>query len=1714
MKAPQSPRLDERRAEQFAAELQERAQAWIPQWGLTDSEGDFGKALLEIAARFDSEVAERLDGAGEKMRRGFLDWLAVRGQAARPARMPVVFKLADTAREGVLASAPVRLQADAAGTAVVFETEDDVRLVPGQLDLVVGVDADQDAFFRPPPGLSDLEPLESLPTQWQVKSFAAAGVSHFQLDPEAGLLPGTIIEAGDQQYQIVKADKDLVTIDRPLVNALDGGVVLTKVTKFSPYDGRTYNHQQHALYLGDSDLLNVEAPATIEVVGASTLREGFVWQYWGKVDGNDEEKWQPLALEDQAQANDAIVLKKPKGAITPREIGGLKSRWLRGATPKLEATALPFAVDALKLRVNCQDDNGPCFPPETAGSEPLPPGPVAEAMANTTPLVLSEPFHPLGREPRQFDAFYLGSSEAFSKKGATAKVCLEMSDATCLSYAVLRNASPEPVLAGVGKDKALHIFKMNPVNGAMKAFRGPLRPPFPADAGVPGEQTTVVSLNPKCRPVIWAGPAGVNDFFIAVAAGRSIWIWHENATDAKQSGWKLHSTVPALPDPTAEVQDIIVLKSAPDRPGAVLSGGRFWIFSDPIWIQPPHPQPPGVPLRDYASLVSVYDTSEALTDSMVAVGLDNRAYRVEIDGTESLVGTIGPLASLSDIRPAAVDNPLRVVAVAANPSGTGDELVALMAMSPPVVIPLGDGATATGAEVTFTTFGSFIFQLNFFFVGSRSSNGRYSVATWIPTFQPATVTLFFESQLPDDSGPLNSTPLQIGSFLVVPGSRGDAFVAPYSLVDLQAFDKLVVESVILPDSVPFAINDFLSVMPMGPNPQRMEWTVTTAAPVRGREALYVVDPTLGQYVTDDPGGPEFLGYRASGDETGVIQNSTEFIPDSPDPAIVPGQILRIEADNAPGTIAFCEVDSHIAGTVTVIATTPLPDNGGTLSYWKPTPSVARVAPAIEFSAADGNWDELIRNYPNFYFRFPIGAEPEPSPQQAITFSIGANPTAVALTRRWTNNPPPLNATTNFVVDGVIGAWQHQLADTSSNPALSWEYWNGKGWWSLEILQDGTARLAVTGALKFRVPQDIAESDWAGKSNFWIRARLVGGDYGHEEVTVVSKPGPNAGETLQTVVRSTENIKAPLVLDMRLSYSICNEVLPTFLLAEDNGTVRDQSDANSTAGAIVEAFVPLAMALGRLSTGAVVAPESPGDCPPECACDKHATSAAATPKAAAPTSAATSLRSKRETGRSVFLGLTATPSEAPVNVLLLVDEQNHTEFAPMTIEALVADRFVPIVADDATRALGESGLLSMAFAVPPTPSELFGETRTWLRLKPKASPAGKWLPTLRGAYLNAAWASATETLTRELLGSSNGEPHLTVRLARPPVLYNTLELRVKEPLGEEERKALLKKDKESVLSVEGLPGDWVLWKQVVDPDDEPASARVYSLDENSGEIRFGDGRHGKIPPIGRDAIVAFRYCRTEPDPTGGDKVPGNSITARTTLNLVSPVETVEAVTAADQAAGGAPPESADRVLRFGFARLRHRDRAVTAYDIEDLALQSSPDIVQAHAFVRRGYVRLIVVMRGKNPQPSAPQIRELRNLLLAAAPVSLSAPGALRIEGPVIRRLRIDLELQVETLSHAGALADFVKQQLATFFDTAVGGTDKSGWALGLIPNEGDIALALIDAPYLESIKDVKLLEITDDGQVLPVLETLKGNELVMLADDPVRIQFETAEVMV
>jgi len=1685
MKSPRPPRFETRRAKELETELFARARAWIPDWGMDGDERDFGRALLKVAARFTSEVAERLDRAGEKLRLGFLDWLAVATGAARPARLPVVFKLADSASEAKPAIASTRLQAEAAGASVILETETEVLVLPRGLQLLVGVDGAADAFFLPPPGLSTLAPLEPLPTQWQLKSFASAGARTIQLDPEQGLAIDMVIELGGRQYSISKVNKDIVTLATPLSGDLAAQSVATKVTAFMPFDGAARNAQEHALYLGHMELFDIESAATIEILGAKPLTQ-MAWHYSGKRNPEDPVDWLELPLADEtAQAKSTgIVLNKPKGKLEPLELtGGVESRWIRASVATVAADQPPLLVDTLEIRINC----GAVAP---VSADPTA-APSAEAMANTTPLVLDSVFFPFGKEPRQFDAFYIGSKEVFSKKGAIAQLDFAMADTTFSAMSVVRGGtSAGKVLAGVAQDGALYLLELNPVTGALGKFRdtGALRPP-PTDgsadvsAGIPLDQKL------KGRLPVWTDAADPNGFLVAVSTGDSVWVRRASSVGEDASKWIPFGSPPTTPaNPEAKIADLAYLADS-----ATLFSLRGGQLSSRPWPE----AGPWVPIgtKDGSAAISLDTVVPVLIDSsgslvpsstagLLGVSNDNKLYRVTAAGACTALDVADADAGVS---PVAVIHGTDLLVTfmhtgTINPSmfhlsgGGGENEIKL---DQPDARVIGFDATISGGALQFMA------------TVQRASSGY--LASWTA---PATGDIEpFRSQIPAEVGQPVGTPAEIEGRIAVPGAGGHVLIATFDVSRRFQRRADVGEAVFMSGPVVFVAADFLARAKPGGNLSVVE--VEATGTTDDGDAFYLLEEPFAAGA-----GGALYGFRAGEVRNGKFRDEDRIDLDDPEEVIDEGAYIKTDDDVAHLVTSVDLVMGVRVATVEPELTDP--GGGGEMPYLDSVALTGRVAPYMHLDSANNDWSAALLDQATL--RFP-GASPV---QRGKAFkSVEDRAEFIELLTPWTTAPASTNNTL-FRLDAAAGTWAQSLADTATNPELSWEYWNGTGWWKLVITRDETANLKVSGKLEFKVPSDLAPTDWSGRTNYWIRARLIGGDYGRENVSVEIGPiDPVTKVQKQTIVRSTEDIHAPSVVKLGISYEICDSVLPTLVFTRDSGTLRNQSDANSTGGANVEAFVPLARLLGRLS-GAPSARGDAVDCKADCNCPGVAVSkddpqSVVTPaEGTAPAS-----------GRAIYLGCDAPLLGEPINILLLVDERPHDEFAPMNVEALIAGRFVPITVNDATRALGESGVLSLAFAIEPTPRELFGQTLSWLRLSPAAGPSSaNWKPKILGAYLNGVWASAAESLTYELLGSSQGEPNLTLFLARPPVLRDSLVLRVSEPLGEEELAELQASGEDQVLTaVENLPGSWVLWQRVIDPADEDPLARVYALDEATGEIRFGDGRHGRIPPIGRDSIMAFSYRRTEPAAPDSDTVPGNAITARTPLNLVSPIDGVEAVFAADQAAGGAPPEDVDRVLRFGVANLRHRERALTAQDVEDLALESSPDIAQAHCFSRNGYVELVVVMRGANPVPNAAQVRELHRLIVAGAPPSLSAHQALRIGGPTLRSLRVDLRLTVASLDVAGSVARECRKKISALFDTAIGGVGGEGWALGDNPNESDIAVVLADVARLEGIDSVSLHEIAADGTELPWPLSLRRTELAQLVKDGVRIEFETVEVI-
>lgn len=1704
MKRPVAPGLESRRAADFERELRARAGSWLQSWNQDASAPDFGLALLKIAARYSSEVAERLDIAGEKMALGFLDWLGMKAEAARPARVPLAFKLAETASAPVAAPHPVKLQADAGGGTVTFETETDLRIVPGAIEIIVGVDPAKDEYYLPPPGLTALDPLDPLPIQWRLKSFATAGTSMLQLDPGLGLSEGLIVEIAGAQYEVRKAQDDLVTIapDVPAEGFAENTVV-KKVDTFRPFDDHgARNRQEHILYVGDPDLLDVEAAGSIELTGLTNFDESVRWEYWGKGDDADDAEagWREL---EASTMSEGVLLKKGNGGVEPTQVGPVETRWIRATRPISQSM---ITVDGVKLRVNPLQagETTPEAIKKIDWEALLRP----EIFVNSTSSPPND-FYLLGREPRMFDTLYLGSDEAFSKPGATAWIQFDLADSTFTALSALRlDALANRVIAGVGKDGALHLFSFAPQTGLLAKYRdlAPLRPPNPG--GGAADSSKLVQLDNTSRwPLpIWINISPTPDVFdVATWSNDDVWCWSERG---QQSTWDSLGRVPSVEVPPNPISGLIQLYDTAQVPPqsmlVALRDGKLWstyVTATPAWT----PIAAGSALN-FMTLAPVQQSvgSDRSYNSVATglIGVTDGMELYHIDVVTGICTVLLPASINPNVRPAAALDANNHLVVVCAEDGTTNLLA--YEMNPPAgaVPPLSLASAPIGA-ISVIHSGD---TLNF--VVTTEDQNRSTLVSWPRT--PAGFSHAITTDLPSQFGVANGAPLMLPDHALIPGKQAEIFVAEFDLSNRINGTARIEQGVLMPSSFspPLLTGDIVAMVDGG---VAVGASITNNGDTKDGETLHSLDHGL-----PVNGALPVLAYRATGQALiGIINGndlqSFRLAPGEQDTA--QGDWLLIENE-------FYEVTGFGAPIGNRrVATIDPPFNGGQSGnqhYFRPIRTGGRPASYMTLNpAGNGNWAATLLE------RMPIlfpGSVPDRVRARAFTDDASGHPMLVVLGQTLTTIATPPN--TPFVIDAAVGEWTKAFGDTSTNPDLAWEYWDGTSWLRLRIDEDRTSNFRGSGAVIFKVPADLQAVEWAGKISHWIRARLIGGDYGRENVFVISEPGPNANQTKQTVIRSTEGIQPPFALNVGIAYATDKQAAPQFLLTQDSGMLRDQSDANRTPGANIEVFTPLYITLGRLDGLDITATQDGAgnacgepNCGCGCATEMPGQSEAGSGASGAATPASASNAPSRARRLALYLGLSSRLLGAPVNILFAVSrEGDYDGMAPLRIDALIGNRFVPIVATDDTRALGEAGLVRMDFAVEPTRAELFGQPPlTWLRVTPTIAD-DDWKPSLSGVYLNAVWARAAETMTRELVGASSGEPNLTLSLARPPVLQNTLELRVREPLGEEERRALLDQDPDVVkYGIVDLPGDWVRWRQVADVADSAPADRVYALDEATGTIRFGDGRSGMIPPTGPDAVVAFSYERADAGKNGF--VPANHVDSRSELNLVTAIEGVESVRAADSSAGGVSTEPPERVLQFAPARLRHRGRAVSAADFESLVRERSDQVVQARSTAQGGGIRLVAVMRGNEPAPSRAQQRELRRMLLAVAPSALARPGALTIAGPEVRRMRVDLTLSVATLDVASSVLDEAKRRILKFFDSELGGASSEGWPLGLSPRQEDIALALLDIPHLESIVDAGLVEIQREGAERPWPVTIRANELAMLADDGVRISFETREVV-
>ena len=1644
------PKVDPRKANDLLRALREMAPHYTPEWPAKDDD-DPGVALLKIFSFIGEGVITRLNRAPDRNFLAFLDMLGIRLLQARPARAPIKFVLADGTEFPFLV--PKGTQVSAPPTEkhpidLPFETISNMLAVPSTITSLIAVDPERDEIYKPPPGFLELK-LAAIPApQLTVSAFSAAQSKSLQLDPPDQVkkddflrIDQTISERSgpDQCVPLVEVSEQhvsehlvvadvkgsVVTVTDPLQRDYVEGTQVRKVTQFELFEGRDW--QEHILYLAHEKYFAVKSEAQFSLLvehapGVNSNLQPFdvVWEFFSEID--KVEGWFPFQIDadgTQGLSRDGeILLTKPEAEIKETKVNDVNNRWIRARLnqplPAVPPPTLP-KIEMITLAVS-------------TGGKKLPPD---KAFHNDTPLTTAVPFFPFGTEPRIFDRFSIASEEAFSKPNAEVKLTFTL-DATDLL------ATPAAVVIGTVIRTFAHAaagrlieFRIDPSKAELPIVK---KHNTPTDTRIKsGSIPAVVTNATKDRIGVFVkgddGKVHLRSIFGELEAG---WFW-----------------IP-LQAPAGELAF---------NPGAV--------FVNPLWhvfvvagnqvftlTRDPNSTTEGTiswnPLLGGAEVPQVNSTPFVLN-------INNRpvVFVTDVNGKtwkwDTAWADVTPLDNaLPDPAFLAAEN-ARPFAV---PNAAGTQFRIFLRSKANLLVVI-DTDSSPGH--------------------SHDNYGSPDATTLVASDPTVSATSLGRQAY------VRGSDNRLWSIQDTPGSLWQSFLSP-SEFKLAGDPSAVIYTINLKESVSvLSTSDKNALLEFRVQGQAKNSGTLRAGPRTIIELEREPDRNDRTYyvnITDGP-GKSAVGdtVRQIDDDDSLSQDTFAVLTrplDAPATTATTYDLLRQRFDG--GTPISGTVVNATNATVTLVA-----GDGSKIGdddHWVLIEDASHTNDQIR--AIDSILDDTVSVTPNWTttpatsqtYRILLRERTDDHPDEnsvllaslassasgddgeyndnflEITFGPGASPAKlqiddyvgdtrhVLMAQELPSLPIsfPDNTSSYIITDtSILRGWfaYKEPNQTELRPELSWEYFNGRGFVGLPV-KDKTENFLVGGTVEFTLPEDIGKTEVAGQENFWIRARIVGGDYGRELFTVDPKTGQ--------VKIEKDPIRPPLIKELTIEYTVTEFQEPQFCVTFNNLNFLDQTAANSTENKNFEPFVPL-----------------------------------------------------EDTGKTLYFGFNQPLKGGPIKIYfaakeLVVDERNK----PKLVWQFAFDNdWKELLAEDGTEAFTRPESVALNIPDEMQNTQQFGRALYWLR---SVLTEGEWSasPLFSGVFLNTVEALQVRTVREEILGSSTGVKNQKFQFQQTPVIEGE-EVRVREALTEEEREQMvLAQGKEAVFQVtdqqDRVLETWIRWTEVIEFFDSDENSRHYRLDRHTGEIEFGDGIHGRIPPAGGDNIRAFIYQAG--GGAAGNVAPGEINTP------VTSVAGIDSVINPVGAGGGSDAATNEDMLTIGPAQISHRDRAVTPDDFERLALEASREVRKARCLPNRNAsgrhelgwttVHIVPDSQAAQPVPSLQLRRSVQRYLTERADVTVADQKHIVIGPPEYVPVTVEAIVFAKSLDLVAIAEQRVKKSLDEFLHPLKGGPDKEGWEFGRDLAASDLYALLEAIDEVDHVGPLRLFtgELPGDEQIV------------------------------
>jgi len=729
------------------------------------------------------------------------------------------------------------------------------------------------------------------------------------------------------------------------------------------------------------------------------------------------------------------------------------------------------------------------------------------------------------------------------------------------------------------------------------------------------------------------------------------------------------------------------------------------------------------------------------------------------------------------------------------------------------------------------------------------------------------------------------------------------------------------------------------------------------------------------------------------------------------------------------------------------------------------------------------------------------------------------------------------------INGIDGAYPTPSEELS----FEWEISTQDGWepLSVENETDKFSRKNTAGgdrpSIRFSIPDNVGKITPNNQENYWIRVRIKQGNYGNTAnhlriVTTLSAQADSGASSL--TVRDVRGFMPEDTIQISQDQSSVFTTKISSVNASTNRiSIEDQLDRDFLWGAAIQLTNAIAPPVFE-DIGIQV--EYPSKAPEQVysldglSYQKHSLESG-------DTYPFQPFKIDNEANPAVYIGFDRPLGSQPLSLFAAIASPDYQAATNQETDARIVWEYKTetdwrsLSVTDETQAFSQSGLISFLPPADLVEAEEFGQTHYWIRAR---WVAGNFqvMPKLRGLLTNTTWATQTVAIAQEVLGSSNGEPEQTVQTAQTPVLegqqLTVLEREV--PTGADADAIIQALGVEAIQPVITASGEtrgaWVQWQAVPDFYGSSSTDRHYVLDALTGRIQFGDDRAGRIPPQGRNNI-RIRYR------TGGGSQ-GNR-PAGNIVQLKSAVPYVKGVSNLEPANGGADPESLDTVKQRGPRQLRHRFRAATIQDYEDLAYEASTEVARSRAIpptfdlfsqnwvtnpdgvtapvvvpddfpedeiVRPGQVEVLIVPLSleAQPTPSLSLINQVKTYLKAHC----DAVVEINVRPPTWQGVRIRVDVVPTSLQAAIGLEAKVMTRLNAFLHPLTGGADGRGWAFGRLPYRSDLYALLEGIAGVDHTRSLDIVFTDAEGEPLESPPRRSERLLVYSAQHEVTLSFE------